>query len=155
MKIILAIAMISMFAPAAQSAPPAGEDSREADLRSAIEAFAEAFRVADVQELGLLLAENYVHVNGGSGNVIGREDWLAWVESRRREIQKRELVIGEYRIEDLRIVIHGDTAIVVGAVFSEEVRNDQPRTVRVRFSNTWLYEDSKWRRAAFHDSAIP
>jgi ketosteroid isomerase-like protein len=155
MKMILAIAAISMFAPSAQGAAPAGEDSREADLRSAIQAFGEAFRVADAQELGLLLSDDYVHVNGGSGNVIDREDWLRWVESRRREIHNGELIIREYRIEDLRIVIHGDTAIVVGAVFSKEVRNGQSHTVRIRFSNTWLYEDSKWRRAAFHDSAIP
>ena len=150
----LALTVSLILAATAQAAPPADEGGREAELRIAIEAFGRAFREADVQELERLLSDEYVHVNGSSGNVIGREDWLEWVESRRAEIENGELSITEYRVEDLRIVFHGDTAIVVGAVFSSQVRNGASSTLRIRFSNTWLYEDSKWRRATFHDSLI-
>lgn len=150
----LALTVSLILTATAQGASPADEGGREAELRIAIEAFGQAFREADVQELERLLSDEYVHVNGGSGNVIGREDWLEWVKSRRAEIDGGELFITEYRIEDLRIIFHGDTAIAVGAVFSRQVRNGESSTLRIRFSNTWLYEDSKWRRAAFHDSPI-
>ena len=124
------------------------------DMRSVPEAFGRAFREADVEQLERLLSDNYIHVNGGSGNVLSRETWLEWVASRRAEIESRELNITEYRIEDVAIVMHGNTAIVVGTVFSSQVKSGALSTLRVRFSNTWIYENSEWRRAAFHDSPI-
>jgi ketosteroid isomerase-like protein len=155
MRTCLAIAIVVVVTPIAMGVSLAEERGREAELRIAIEAFGRAFREADVQGLERLLSDDYVHVNGGSGNVIGRDDWLEWVAARRAEIDSGELLITEYRVEDLSIVFHGNTAIAVGAVFSSQVRNGTSSTLRIRFSNTWLYEDSTWRRAAFHDSAIP
>jgi hypothetical protein len=76
------------------------------------------------------------------------------MEARRARIENGELSITEYRIEDLSVVIHGDTAIVVGTVISSQVTGGATSTNRVRFSNTWLYSNSTWRRVAFHDSPI-
>ena len=154
MKIVSPIVTAVVLAQVALGASVPGEAAPEAELRAAVEAFGRAFREADVQTLGRLLSDNYVHVNGSSGDVLGRSDWLAWMEARRARIENGELSITEYRIEDLSVVIHGDTAIVVGTVISSRVTGGATSTNRVRFSNTWLYSNSTWRRVAFHDSPI-
>ena len=154
MKIVLYMAVVSVLALDSLGAPLSDEAVREAELRSAVQAFGRAYVEADVSELGLLLTENYVHVNGSTGNVLGREDWLEWVTSRRAQIETGELRILEYRIEDVAIVSHDTTAIVVGTVYSSQLTGDVSSTSRVRFSNTWLYRNEKWIRASFHDSPI-
>ena len=154
MKIVLYMAVVSVLALDSLGAPLSDEAVREAELRSAVQAFGRAYVEADVSELGLLLTENYVHVNGSTGNVLGREDWLEWVSSRRAQIETGELRILEYRIEDVAIVSHDTTAIVVGTVYSSQLTGDVSSTTRVRFSNTWLYRNEKWIRASFHDSPI-
>lgn len=154
MKRMLSMIAVSIFAFDALGAPMPEETSREAELRDAVHTFGQAFLEADVPTLRGLLTEDYVHVNGGSGNVLGRGEWLDWVKARRAQIEREELRITEYRIEDLSIVSHGNTAIVVGTVFSRQVSGGESSTSRIRFSNTWLYQKGKWRRAAFHDSPL-
>ena len=133
----------------------AEEADREAEVRAAVNAFGRAFVEADVPTLESFLSENYVHVNGGSGNVLNRDDWLKWMKSRRSEIEKGELVVDDYRIEDVRIALDGDTATVIGTVFSSVSRNGNSKTSKIRFSNIWLYREGVWRRAVFHDSPLP
>jgi hypothetical protein len=155
MRIVLSLVAVSVIAFNALGASPSDEASRKAELQKAVDTFGRAFLEADVPALGLLLADNYVHVNGTSGNVLNRTDWLDWVASRRAQIDNEELQVTEYRIEDVEAVIHGDTAIVIGTVFSSQVTGGEFTTSRIRFTNTWLYRDAKWLRAAFHDSALP
>lgn len=155
MKIVLSLTAVLLLALNALGASPSEKADREAELREAVDAFGHAFLEADVAALRLLLTDNYVHVNGRSGNVLNRADWLRWIESRRAQIDSKELQITEYRIEDVTTFIHGDTAIVTGTVFSSQVAGGEFSASRIRFSNTWLYRDAKWLRAAFHDSPVP
>ena len=131
------------------------EADREAEVRAAVNAFGRAYVEADVPTLEYFLSENYVHVNGGSGNALNRDDWLKFVKSRRVEIDNGELVVIDYRIEDVKVVLDGNTAIVIGMWYSSQSRNGNSSTSKIRFSNTWLYREGVWRRAAFHDSPLP
>jgi len=155
MRIVLSLIAMSAIALNALGASPSEKVDREAELRKAVDTFGRAFLEADVPALRLLLTDKYVHVNGRSGNVLNRSEWLNWVESRRAQIDSKELQITEYRIEDVRTIIHGDTAIVIGTIFSSQVTGGEVGTSRIRFSNTWLYRDARWLRAAFHDSPVP
>ena len=94
----------------------AEEPDREAEVRAAVAEFGRAFVEADVPTLESLLSENYIHVNGRSGDVLSRDDWLKWAKVRRTEIEKEELEFCDYRIEDVRIAVDEDTATVVGTV---------------------------------------
>jgi hypothetical protein len=44
----------------------------EREVLAAVEQFGEAYRTADVQLLRSLLTDNYVHINGGSGQRLGQ-----------------------------------------------------------------------------------
>ncbi len=127
----------------------------EADVRTSVEKFGGAFLKADVSILKNLLCENYIHVNGSSGNVINKIDWLKFVESRRLLLDSGELVINSYKIQDLKVNLFGNAAIVTGIVESTGSRNGIPFISNIRFTNVWIIEDGNLRRASFHDSAIP
>ena len=130
-------------------------DEREAAVRAAVSAFGEAFAAADVGVLGDMLTANYLHVNGSSGNVIERAAWLSWIASRREEMRSGALVVETYEVGDVLVRMSGRTAVVTGVVRSTWTRHGEPGTSNLRFTNVWLEEAGQWRRAAFHDSAIP
>ncbi|MFW6085172.1 MAG: nuclear transport factor 2 family protein [Gemmatimonadota bacterium] len=138
------------------AAPVLAQDvSPEDEVRAAVERFGQAYRDADVGTLRGMLSPDYVHVNGGSGSRIDRDQWLSWVASQKRLLDEGELRIESYEVTDTRIQLHGNTAVVTGTVSSEGVRSGEPFRVNVRFTNVWVDEDGTWRRAAFHDSPIP
>ena len=149
------IVLIAILSLTAFNAIEANGMDREAEVRDAVNTFGRAFAEADVATLKSLLHENYVHVNGRSGNVLNRAEWLEWVTSRRAEIQSGELVVNDYRIKDLQIVLGEATAIVVGVVVSSQTKNGNSTESRIRFTNLWVYRKGGWIRSAFHDSAIP
>ena len=152
---IFLITIMTLIASGAVVAERVEGVDREAEVLAVVKAFGRAYVEADVETLETLLFEKYVHVNGRSGNVLNRGEWLEWVTSRRAEIENGELVVSDYRIEDVEVVLDGTTAIVIGVVYSSQSRNGNTDTSGIRFSNLWLYRKGAWRRAAFHDSPIP
>jgi len=126
----------------------------EAEVRAAVASFGSAFVEADVPTLEGLLEENYIHINGSSGNVLNRDEWLGWVESRRAELESGALVVSDYRIEDVEVEIHGEAAVVTGVAVASGNRHGVPYHSQVRFTNVWVHRDGAWRRAAFHDTPL-
>jgi ketosteroid isomerase-like protein len=127
----------------------------EADVLAAVERLGQAYRAADMQTLGGLLTDDYVHTNGGSGSRLNRDQWLSWVGSQRELLDSGELRIDTYEVSDTRVELYGNVAVVTGIVRSSGVRNNEPFGVHVRFTNVWVKRDGVWRRAAFHDSPMP
>lgn len=125
------------------------------DVRAAVRRFGEAYVEADVAILESLLTHDYLHVNGNSGNVLTREEWLDWIASRREEIENGSLVVTKYVVDDVRVEIYGTAAVVTGTVDASGIRNEERFASRVRFTNLWVRSNRIWRRAAFHDSALP
>ena len=125
------------------------------DVQAAVENFGRAFLEADVEALRNILTMDYVHVNGRSGTVMNRDEWLSWVKTRRSELENKELQIRDYRVEDIIIKTYENLAIVTGVVYSRGERNGEAFASQVRFTNTWILVDGRWYRAAFHDSPLP
>ena len=124
-------------------------------VRTAIDEFAEAYVAADVVALDALLADPYLHVNGGSGTVIGRDEWLAWVATEREALDAGSLVIDTYEIKDLTIRMRRDSANVTGVVSTSGIRDGERFDREIRFTNVWVKEGDAWKRAMFHDSRVP
>lgn len=155
MRLTSTATVIAILLAAVQSPPAAADTARENAVRNAVNAFGQAFLQADADKLATLLTTDYIHINGGSGNVLNRDEWLGWVASRREELDRETLVVTDYTIADLKVELDGDTAIVTGVASLSGSRNGDPVASRVRFSNVWLFRDGAWRRAAFHDSPLP
>ena len=124
-------------------------------VRTAIDEFAEAYVRADVEALDELLADPYLHVNGSSGTVVGREEWLDWVAGRHDALADGSLVIDSYEVVDLTIRMRRSSANVTGIVRSAGSVDGVPFAREVRFTNVWVLEGEQWKRAMFHDSALP
>jgi len=125
------------------------------DVRAAIDHFAEAYVAADVAALDELLADPYLHVDGDTGKLLGRDEWLAWVASQRAAIDRGDLVIAGYEIGDLTIRMRRDAANVTGVLHTSGTRGGEPFERAIRFTNVWIKEGDAWKRAMFHDSAMP
>ena len=150
-RIFLFWVSLMLLVPWSESA---GAVNSEAEVRAAVVLFGDAFVEADISILEDLLEENYIHINGSSGNVLDRDEWLRWVESRREELESGVLVVADYRIEELAIEIHGKAAVVVGVAVSKGTRHGVPNDSQVRFTNVWVHREGAWRRAAFHDTPL-
>jgi ketosteroid isomerase-like protein len=133
----------------------AQQASRTDEVRAAVSEFGRAFVEAGVSVLEILLAEHYIHVNGRSGSVLNRNEWLSWVESRRKELNTGNLLINAHSVEDVQVQVYGEAAVVTGVVHSSGQRKGSMFTSRVRFTNLWVMQGGAWRRAAFHDSPLP
>ncbi len=151
MRIGLVSALMLLPAPWSDAAELVNPETQ---VRAVVASFGRAYNEADVPALEALLEEKYMHVNGSSGNVIDRDGWLKWVKSRRAELESGALVVSNYRIEDLRVVVHGEAAVVTGVAVAAGRRQGVPYDSQVRFTNVWVHRGGSWRRAAFHDSPL-
>jgi len=154
-RTVFAVAVVLQLLLALPDRAEAREASGEDEVRSAVSDFGRAFVEADVAYLRSHLTEGYVHVNGGSGKVLNRSEWLDWLDTRRAGLASGELVISEYSIGDMVVKLYGETAVVTGVVESRGIHKGKPFTSRIRFTNVWLRLEGEWLRAAFHDSSIP
>jgi len=154
-KKIVFIFLVCLYMVLVPFSVSAQDSDREQEVRSAFSRFSAAFQSADIATLDNLLTENYRHVNGSSGNVINKDQWLAWLASRGAEIQNGDFSYEDYEVEDLQVELYGDMAVVIGVARANGVRNGEPFTMALAFTNVWVKQNGDWRRAAFHDSSLP
>ncbi len=132
----------------------ARQSESKTDVKQAFERFSKAFIEADASTLDSLLVASYTHTNGRSGNVLGKSQWLGFIESRRIQLDAGSLVISKYEIDELDILVHADAAIISGLAFSSGTQDGESYSSRVRFTNLWVRKGGLWMRAAFHDSPL-
>lgn len=57
--------------------------------------------------------------------------------------------------EDMRVYLHGNTAIVTGWLVMRGRGASGPFDRRFRYTDTWLSRDGRWRVIAAHDYLVP
>ena len=127
---------------------------RRLALERALNAFSVAFLRADENALDTLLADDYVHTNGGTGSVLDKARWLGYIRTRRAELASGRLRVDRYESIDVTIRWHGDAAVVSSQVESEGSRDGQSFATRLQVTQVWVRSGGQWRRAAFHDSPL-
>ena len=136
-----------------QGAQPPPADAQE-QVRSSVDRFGDAFLKADVDALDALLTDDYVHTNL-SGTVLDKTRWLNYVKSREGEINSGKLKVDSYVNDGIVVRVYGDAAVVTGCNVTKGAREGQAFTTRLRFTQVRVKQSRRWRRAAFHDSALP
>lgn len=131
------------------------DSSSRAALNVALDAFSAAFRSADTEALDTLLTASYLHTNGGTGQVLGKDEWLEFVRRRRADLRSGRLQIETYETSDVTIRWCSGAAIVSSQVTSGGRNNGRSFESRLRVTQLWLRLGTRWRRAAFHDSPLP
>jgi hypothetical protein len=157
----LAVFTLTVLATLGAAGPIARADAQvvpdsaaRPELIRALGEFRDAFARADAATLERLLTDDYVHTNGGSGQVVTRAAWLSYVRGRRVELDDGTLRIDEYLVSEPDIRLFGTSAVVLQQVTTTGVRKGEAFRSRVQVSQVWTREGGRWRRAAFHDSPL-
>jgi diamine N-acetyltransferase len=150
----LLVLVLALTGPARADLQSAPDSAARRELVRALAEFRDAFAKSDAATLARLLADDYVHTNGGSGQVLGREAWLGYVRVRRAELDDGSLRVEEYVVSPPDIRFRAAAAVVLQQVTTAGIRKGEPFRSRVQVTQVWVREGGRWRRAAFHDSPL-
>ena len=126
----------------------------EAQVRHQVERFADAYRDADVATIDRLLARTYIHSNSGHPP-SDRAGYMRWNRTRADRIHSGQWTVEQYALTELSVTVFDASVVATGRVTARGQRETQPWSSDIRFTNVWIKEDGQWRRAAFHDAAVP
>ena len=151
-KLIVFFAGLLFLFSCGRAAPetvPAGAEQ----LQQALHVFNAAIGRADADALDSLLTTAYLHTNGDQP-AIDKNQWLAYLRSRKAQIEKGLLAIDSYQMVDMKIRLYGQSAVVTGRIVIHGLENGGPFDAIYRTSQFWVVEDGQWKRAGFHDARI-
>lgn len=129
-------------------------DTDASSVETAVRQFAEAYRDGDVETVESLLADDYIHINSGAAPG-DRDSYLAWNRTRAEYLKSGAWSVDTYDLTELQVKLYKSTAIATGRVTATGVRDGTAWSSDVRFTNLWVMENGRWKRAAFHDAAVP
>ena len=107
-----------------------------------------------MDQLRQLVTDQYIHTNGHSAP-IRKESWFEYLERRAIELESGELVVENYHMDDIKIEMYSNAAIVMAHVSFTSIVNDERKENAFRVTNIWVNESGQWKRAGFHDTRIP
>ena len=81
------------------------------------------------------------------GEVLGYADYIAG--NTRGDLRWRA-----QRLEDVTVVVAGDTAVLTAAVTDEVTRDGTEQAFRLRLTQTWVRTSEGWRCLAGHASLL-
>ncbi|NAS11362.1 nuclear transport factor 2 family protein [Poritiphilus flavus] len=148
--VLLSFLLVLIFACSGKSPD---KTANEDTLKTSIENFNQAFASADIEKLEGLITEEYQHTNGNSP-AIGKSSWLSYLVKRKSAIESGELVVHDYRMEELKIQQLGGSAIATAKVLVSQTRDSVSEERAFRVTTVWVLEEGTWKRAGFHDGAI-
>jgi ketosteroid isomerase-like protein len=130
-----------LLAPATM---PAQEKSEAATIRALEMKWTQSYKDRSIDILSSLLAEEFV-ITVEDGNVYSKTGYISHTADPSTHVQVAEL-------SDLKVRIHGDTAIVTGAYHEKGESNGKPYEYHDRLTDVWMKAGGKWQVVASHYS---
>lgn len=128
----------------AQTPATAGKD--EAELRAVEERWDAASVKGDTAALGEILADSLITTTP-EGKVRTKAQTLARIKS-------GEVKFETSKVDDLKIAVYGNAAVVNGRWRGKFVENGKSKDGVERFTDFFIRENGKWRCVASHASNI-
>lgn len=144
LPIMICMSLLSLAAPAADAPAPTRE---EEEVMQVTQDACQAFLKADVAGAEALLAPEFTLVSSRAV-VQSRAEVIA-------EIRSRETVYSEFRNHSMNAHVFGDAAIVQGITSLAGKSGDQAFALDVRFTDTLIRKNGKWRLVVSHVTRIP
>jgi ketosteroid isomerase-like protein len=121
------------------------QDSPEAaSVRAAEMKWADAYKKRQVDVLSSLIANDYV-ITFEDGSIFGKVGFISHTAQPSEHVEVSEF-------SDLKIRMHGDTAVVTGAYHERGESGGKPYDYRDRLTDVWMKMDGKWKLIASHYS---
>jgi ketosteroid isomerase-like protein len=129
----------------ASNASSFGQGKSESDTVRALELkWTESYKQRSIDILSSLLADEFV-ITVEDGNVYSKAGYISHTADSKVRVDVAEM-------SDLKVRIHGNTAIVTGAYHEKGVSEGKPYEYRDRLTDVWIKSGAKWQVVASHYS---
>jgi ketosteroid isomerase-like protein len=105
---------------------------------------ADWYKHRQIETFATLLDDNFV-ITFEDGSTYGKTGYLSYSAS-------SSTVVESVEIPEMKIRMHGDTAVVTGIYHEKGVDNRQAYDYHDRFTDVWMKKAGKWRLVAAHYS---
>jgi len=133
---ILTLCLLSVLAVSL----PAQEKSDAATIRSLELKWTESYKQHNIDILSSLLAEDFV-ITIEDGSIYSKAGYISHSADPATKVQVAEL-------SDLKVRMHGDTAVVTGAYHEKGESNGKPYEYHDRLTDIWMKVGGKWQVVA-------
>jgi ketosteroid isomerase-like protein len=122
-----------------------GQGKSEGDTVRARELkWTESYKQRSIDTLSSLLADEFV-ITVEDGNVYSKAGYISHTADSKVRVDVAEM-------SDLKVRIHGTTAIVTGAYHEKGVSEGKPYEYHDRLTDVWIRSAGKWQVVASHYS---
>ena len=122
-----------------------GQGKSEGDTVRALELkWTESYKQRSIDMLSSLLADEFV-ITVEDGNVYSKAGYISHTADSKVRVDVAEM-------SDLKVRVHGNTAIVTGAYHEKGVSEGKPYEYRDRLTDVWIKSAGKWQVLASHYS---
>lgn len=122
----------------------AQEKSDAATIRALEMKWTESYKQHSIDILSSLLAEDFV-ITIEDGSIYSKAGYISHSADPSTRVQVAEL-------SDLKVRMHGDTAVVTGAYHEKGKSNGKPYEYHDRLTDVWMKVGGKWQVVASHYS---
>ena len=123
---------------------PAQEKSDAAAIRALELKWTESYKQRSIDILSSLLAEDFV-ITIEDGSIYSKAGYISHSADPATHVQVAEL-------SDLKVRMHGDTAVVTGAYHEKGESSGKPYEYHDRLTDIWMKVGGKWQVVASHYS---
>jgi ketosteroid isomerase-like protein len=129
----------------ASNAASFGQGRSDADTVRSLELkWTESYKQRSIDILSSLLADEFV-ITVEDGNVYSKAGYISHTADSKLRVDVAEM-------SDLKVRIHGNTAIVIGAYHEKGASEGKPYEYRDRLTDVWIKSAGKWQVVASHYS---
>ncbi len=133
--------ILCLLAASAAGLPAQEKEQSDAAAVRALELkWTDSYRQHHIDILSSLLAEDFV-ITIEDGSVYSKAGYISHSADPATRVQVAELA-------DLKVRVHGDTAIVTGAYHEKGESNGKPYEYRDRLTDVWMKLSGKWQVVA-------
>jgi len=123
---------------------PAQEKSDAATIRALELKWTESYKQHSIDILSSLLAEDFV-ITIEDGSIFSKAGYISHTADSSTKVHVAEMT-------DLKVRMHGDTAVVTGAYHEKGQSNGKPYEYHDRLTDVWIKVGGKWQVVASHYS---
>ena len=102
----------------------------------------EAYKRGDIAAMNSLLADEFI-ITVEDGRTLSKAGYIAQTGGGTTLVEVSEM-------SDLKVRIHGNTAVVIGAYHEKGTIKGKPYEYRDRFIDVWMLIDGRWQVIASH-----
>jgi uncharacterized protein (TIGR02246 family) len=148
-RIAIAVGVVVLvFAIAVQAQTPAQKEtgSVEQELKKLEKEIGHAWAKRDVASYDRILTDDYTWTDF---------DGIVWTKAQDLETLKSgEVVNTSYAVDDWKVRVYGDTAVVTGRTTVKETWKGKDVSGQYRYTDTWVKRAGRWQLVASHTSKI-